>query len=278
MPNQAGADPKPRGVNFIKSRILAPSLTSTYIVNIQPPERLTFLTDRAKSLGIVNNSVNRYDYLSIPCTEASLPGSSIATNEIVDDHTGVTDRHAYRRLYDDRITLSFYVDAEKYYTIKFFESWMAAIVNEQSNQGRSNSFGSRNYNYRVNFPAYYYATAFNIIKFEKNYQSPTGELGQSIQYDFIHAFPVNLDSMPVSYESSQLLKCSVSFSYSRYWLKSLKTVNPTNQPNSNAPGIDELNNRLPTQQNSLTLYNSAGQPQSTVGIDPNRPTLGQLFE
>jgi hypothetical protein len=278
MPNQAGADPKPRGVSFIKSKILAPSLTSTYIVNIQPPENFTFLNDRTKSLGIVNNPVNRYDYLSIPCTEASLPGSSIATNEITDDHTGVTDRHAYRRLYDDRISLTFYVDSEKYYAIKFFESWMAAIVNEQSNKGKTNSFDSRNYNYRVTFPKYYYASAFNIIKFEKNYQSPTGELGQSIQYDFIHAFPISLDSMPVSYESSQLLKCSVSFSYSRYWLKNLKTSNPTSQPNPNAPGIEELNSRLPTQENSLTLYNSSGQAQSTVSIDPNRPTLGQLFE
>ena len=44
------------------------------------------------------------------CHEASLPGSSIATNEIKDDFTGVTERHAYRRLYEDRADFTFYVD------------------------------------------------------------------------------------------------------------------------------------------------------------------------
>ena len=250
-----GADPKPLGVADLKSRILKPALTSTYVVNITPPSDLNFLTVRARSLGIsADDPKERYDLLTIPCTEASLPGSSLATNEIIDDHTGVTDRHAYRRLYDDRITLTFYVDYEKYYIIKFIESWMAGIVNEQST-----NFYNGSYNYRVNFPNDYYANSFSISKFEKNYGSSTGELGNILQYDFIHAFPISIDSMPLSYDSSQLLKCSASFSYSRYFIKGAKETIPV-QKNPNAPAQPGLNSRATaadylknTNNNTLNL-------------------------
>lgn len=245
-----GADPKPLGVADLKSRILKPALTSTYVVNITPPPNLTFLTRRAKSLGInANDPKELYDLLTIPCSEASLPGSSIATNEIIDDHTGVTERHAYRRLYDDRISLTFYVDYEKYYIIKFIESWMAGIVNEDSS-----NFYNKIYNYRVNFPKDYYANAFSITKFEKNYGSSTGELGVILKYDFIQAFPISIDSMPLSYDSSQLLKCTASFSYSRYFITGAQETVPV-QPNPNAPAQPGLNSR-PTAADYLKDTNN----------------------
>jgi len=40
--------------------------------------------------------------------EANLPGSSLATIETL-DYMGVTERHAYRRLYDDTIDFTFLV-------------------------------------------------------------------------------------------------------------------------------------------------------------------------
>jgi hypothetical protein len=59
-----------------------------------------------------------------------LPGSSLATHENNSDFTGVTEKFAYRRLYDDRIDFTFYVDAENYLPIRFFESWIKFIVGE----------------------------------------------------------------------------------------------------------------------------------------------------
>ena len=41
---------------------------------------------------------------------------------------------------------------------------------------------------------------------------------QKLEYEFINAFPISITSMPVSYEASSLLKCSVSLSYIRYIL------------------------------------------------------------
>lgn len=270
----AGASPKPLGVADLKSRILKPALTSTYILNITPPANLTFLDRRAQSLGInANNSNDRYDLLSIPCAEASLPGSSIATNEITDDHTGITDRHGYRRLYDDRINLTFYVDSEKYYIIKFIESWMAGVVNEQN---VNNRFYEGNYNYRVNFPTEYYANSFSITKFEKNYASKTGELGNALQYDFIHAFPISIDSMPLSYDSSQLLRCSASFSYSRYFIVGSKETAPT-QPNPNAPGVAELSKKT-TAADYLNATNNRLLNTPTNPAYFNQESVNRVFQ
>ena len=48
-----------------------------------------------------------------------------------------------------------------------------------------------------------------VTKFEK-------DEGRPLHYSFYDAYPIAINSMPVSYESSQLLKCNVSFSYTRY--------------------------------------------------------------
>ena len=66
--------------------------------------------------------------LNLYCTEASLPGSSIATLEQTSDRTGVTERHAHRRVFDDRIDFTFYVESDKYLPISFFEAWMDYIT------------------------------------------------------------------------------------------------------------------------------------------------------
>ena len=58
--------------------------------------------------------------VSLSCSrEAALPGSSLATHEMLNDFTGVRERHAYRRQYDDTASFTFYVDVN-YDTIHFF--------------------------------------------------------------------------------------------------------------------------------------------------------------
>ena len=206
----AGTDPRVVSISEIKSKLLRPALTSNYICDFQPPTS-GFLQARIDA----QNSSKRYDKLSLACSEASLPGSSLMTNEINDDRTGVTERHAYRRQYDDRADFTFYVDLEEYYVIKLFESWIGYAVNEQYGENP----GDLTYNYRVNFPDDYSTGGKNggslsITKFERDY----GTTKRSLVYNFVKAFPISINSMPVSYESSELLKCTVSFTYSRYWI------------------------------------------------------------
>jgi hypothetical protein len=199
--NSSGA-PKPRPVKLseVKEKLLRPSLTSNFQCWFNPPEAVKKYYDA--------------ELISLLCSEASLPGSSLATNEINDDFTGVTERFAYRKQYDDRADFTFYVDygrqSGSYNLILFFEEWIRYAVNESATAEDNNYF------YRVNFPdgsTGYRSQAIYINKFERDFK------GDYLEYKFLKAYPISMMSMPVTYDSSELLKCTVSFTYTRYVLR-----------------------------------------------------------
>ena len=197
----------------------------------------TWLEEREKAgtTGIIYSNEN-IELLQLSCSDASLPGSSLITNQIDNDYSGVTERHAYRRQYDDRADFTFYVD-RNYTIIKFFEGWISYIIDEQT------SAISRNYNYRVRFPDAYQTDNLYITKFERDVN--TSNPGPSLTYKFIRAYPISINSMPVSYDASDLLKCTVSFTYSRY------IVNRTNNLK-----INERSNQIPTNYYGPAFQNN----------------------
>jgi hypothetical protein len=207
--------PKPKTLSQLKASLLRPALTSHFQCFFLPPEPVQGWISEKSGAGLGIQYRNNEEFFSLSCAEASLPGSSLATHEINNDHTGVTERHVYRRQYDDRASFTFYVDHD-YNIIYFFENWMSYIVNEQFATG----VDSESFFYRVNFPKQYKTTIF-INKFERDYS------GRILQYRFLNAYPISIDSMPVSYDSSQLLKCTVSFNYSRYVVSTDLNVRPT---------------------------------------------------
>ena len=224
---------KPYGMSAIKSKLLQPALTSHFICEFKPRSGADNFLNLRENAGFIGATYTQnQELLQLSCSEASLPGSSLATNEINNDYTGVTERHAYRRLYDDRSDFTFYVDKE-YRIIDFFENWISYVVNENDLKAQ----GTRTYSYRVNFPTTYYADALYITKFERDYT------GRPLIYKFINAYPITINSMPVSYDSSQLLKCTVSFTYSRYVISrtgqfSTETGEPsTPVPEFQGPGL-----------------------------------------
>ena len=182
----------------IKSSIIRPSLSSYFAVEIPlPPGSLG--SELQQVLGANQGTMN------LMCSETSLPGSQLATLDITNDTTGVTEKHAYRRQFDDRIDFTFYVDAEQYLPIRFFETWMRSIVNEDPEKVANNSTV-----YRTKYPNDYIADqGLKIYKFERDYTSV-------LTYEFFRSFPLSISSMPVSYDGNNLLKCSVSMSYIRY--------------------------------------------------------------
>jgi hypothetical protein len=155
-----------------------------------------------------NSLVLDQDRLHLLCCETSLPGSSLATTELKNDFSGVTERHAYRRIYQDRIDLTFYCDAEQYMPIRFFESWLKFIMNEGA------GIENQNYSYKVKYPEDYKGN-LEVTKFEKNIKQNKSVV--PLTYKFVNIFPVAITSIPVSYEASSLLKCSVSMNYTRYY-------------------------------------------------------------
>ena len=198
--------PRVARVSDIKANLLRPATTSHFEVEIPIIDALS----KWKGVG-------KQDKIQLMCSEASLPGSNLATFEINNDRTGVTEKHVHRRIFDDRIDLTFYVDAGLYQPIKFFEQWISHITNGRniSERDQDTQLMQSNYDYRIKYPDSYIADqGLKITKFEKDHQN-------LMQYEFTRVFPLAINSMPVSYEASSLLKCTVSLSYVRYIVKNL---------------------------------------------------------
>ena len=229
----------------LKASILNPALTSHFQCWFYPPSAVRSL--------LPTGEVNDDRMWSLSCAEAALPGTSLATTELTNDHTGVTERHAYRRQYDTTSSFTFYVDHD-YKIINFFEKWIGYIVNEGYDHMQADDNGvsvsnpsADNYFYRVNFPKLY-QTSIYIKKFERDYGS------RILEYKFLKAYPVSINSMPVSYDGSQVLKCTVSFNFSRYLSKTGYIVPDNNLVafNDNFANMDYVNS-------ANTVINTSGQ-------------------
>ncbi len=196
--------PKPTAVSRLKTSILNTALTTHYECWFNPPQSI---------LDLIPGANKDLDY-TLSCMEASLPGTSLATVELTNDHSGITERHVHRRQYDTTASFTFLVDRD-YKQIKFFETWIGYIVNEQDS-------ANPNYFYRVNFPRQY-QTIIQIKKFERDYKQP------ALSYEFLNAYPISINAMPVTYEAAQTLKCTVNFNFSRY-ITNATTVKPAPYP------------------------------------------------
>ena len=259
-------------IDQFKSQLGRPSLTSKYYLELAIPrsdgEFRSLLQKRGIQLAATDQS-----NLNLYCSEASLPGSSLALVDIASDRTGVTERHAHRRVFDDRIDFTFYVDGNNYLAIKFFESWID-FISGASTSG-DNQQEAETYHYRMNYVDDYSCSGLKITKFESDTYTKTGN---SLTYNFIKAFPIAINSMPVSYDSSQLLKCTVSMTYIRYTLTPTKAAASPENKKTPQPSIDnvisdsipKLNTDFSTKIFSETIQKVAGQP-----FDPNNPTTLQ---
>jgi hypothetical protein len=212
--------PRPQKMSKVVRTLLKPALTSHFQCWFYPtPGASSWMKERGFTFDTSSS-----EFISLSCADASLPGSSLITNEITSDYHGVTEKHVYRKQFDDRADFTFYVDhnsadplndnfpqeKNSYDIIWFFENWISYIADESNNAiGGKPSGNSSDYFYRTKFPKDY-QTEIYITKFERDYTNAY------LNYTFLQAFPIAINSMPVTYESSQLLKCNVSFSYTRY--------------------------------------------------------------
>ena len=250
--------PSSQKISQIKSKLLNPALTSHFMIYLGlPRDQQGFRQYMAENALVLDQ-----DRLQLSCCDASLPGSSLATTELKNDFTGATERHAYRRIYQDRIDLTFYCDAEQYMPIRFFESWMKFIMNESGSSG----VAKENYSYRVKYPDQYKGCGLEVTKFEKNINQKSSVV--PLTYKFVNVFPVAITSMPVSYDASSLLKCTVSMNYTRYFIgpggsnevssSSSLTGGPSNPFNSFTDDLG-LNLNLPKYDSETNLFDPAGQ-------------------
>lgn len=139
------------------------------------------------------------------CNSAVLPGSRLATADIIGNHMGVSEKMAHTRLFT-QIQLEFYVDNE-YNTLKFLEHWMEFIANGSTS--RVNRQSNKDYYMRMEYPHDYKCDETKIFKFDRDYN-------KEIEYKFIGLFPIDLTSTQVRYEQSEVLKATATFSFDRY--------------------------------------------------------------
>ena len=210
----AGVRPQKLTVSNIKSRLLNVAQSSLYRLTLQVPETVK---SRLPNLGSLD-----FDNVNLSCSEANLPGSSLATHDVTNDYHGVTEKMAYRRIYDDVLGLTFYVDRD-YNVITLFERWIDYISGITDPQTYKSPFT----NQRVSYPKTYKNDIF-VTKFERDHHSDESTIRKKIlEYTFVQAFPRDITAIPVSYESSQVLKCNVSFSFMRYVVEKLDVTGST---------------------------------------------------
>ena len=222
-------------VSKIKANLLNVAQSSLYRMTIPIPTTVK---------STLNLNDGDYENINLLCSEATLPGSSLTTHEVNNDYHGVTEKMAYRRMYDETIGLTFYVD-RNYKVIEMIEGWMDYITGVDNKRTYKNPYVS----YRMAYPSSYKANMF-LTKFEKDHFSRDfsktrgGSRTTSrtvLDYTFVNAFPLSLTAIPVSYDGSEVLKCNASFNFIRYVMeKSTSTVGSNLNVNSS------LVNRDPT--------------------------------
>jgi hypothetical protein len=260
--------PSVKSIADIKSALLNPATTSHFEVTIAKPPGLT---DKYLEDNRVYFTTNQ-GKLNLLCSDALLPGSTFTTHDITGDYHGSIHRHAYRRLYDDRIDLSFYVNAEDYLPIRFFETWMKYIAGEQivSSEKDRPGISGENYFYRMNYPDDYITKqGFTVTKFERSSKSNGRD---TLVYNFVNVFPIALNSMPVSYDTSSLLKCTVSLSYVRYYVTPQDpTATPKTTPDQNFNLTAEEQARINSlsYNTNLNLTSALGGQTTTGGVNFN---------
>ena len=136
------------------------------------------------------------------CNRAVLPGAAMATADIRGNYTGVVEKMAHTKVFTD-INLEFYVDSE-YKSLKFFEHWLEFIAN-----GSGEDQSRKDYYFRMEYPDDYKTSQTKIIKFDRDYN-------EEMQYNFYGMFPQQINSIPVKYEGSDILKATATFMFDRY--------------------------------------------------------------
>ncbi len=198
---------RPRKISDIKPILANVAQTSHYQVFFDGLSQ-----DLFKFLG--TKGVNKRfitENAGLLCNSASIPGSSLATEQVSGNFVGVTETFAYARIFP-QLSLQFYVDKD-YKLIKLFEHWIDYITSgSEKGQGATFNKTSLGYFYRMRYPrgdSGYKCDKTKIVKFNIDYRS-------EIEYTFFGLFPVIVNSTPVQYGNSTVLQTNITFNYERY--------------------------------------------------------------
>lgn len=198
------------------------SLTSTFAVDMKVGP---LIDNMNKKMG-TNYDKKYAETLGILAYEAVIPGSSVETGQIFGDRQGVTETYITRRIYPP-VDVSFYIQND-YKSIEFFEDWMSFASSQNLNNTSPTKFS------RLNYPNEYKCN-INVVKYERDLRpkpqklTARGDAGgindpRTYTHSLINAYPVNIISLPVSYEQTSILRTTITFNYDRYFKQTNKGV------------------------------------------------------
>ena len=213
MATDSGARIRSFRTEDLITKLMHSATTSNYHLSINLPGPVINYIEQKKKVGI--KGTNLKERINLACIDASLPGSSFATHDVKSDFMGVSEKMAYRRMYDEQMSVSMIVDPE-YKTLHFFEGWMDYIAGKEINDRGTNKDYKNFYNgFRMNYPdgdgGYRQKNVIELFKFEKDVSER-----QSIKYTMVEGFPISMDAMEISYGPTDLLRLTVNFSFVRY--------------------------------------------------------------
>ena len=255
---------QPRRISDFKPLVSNLAQTSHYQIifgGLPTPLRTYLVRKGISPLFVTENS-------GLLCYSAALPTTSLGTSLIEGNYTGISEKIAHTRIYDE-ITLEFYVDSD-YKVIKFFEGWMEFIAsgsfNNEIGDNPRVSQNNQGYFVRMQYPDNYKTNSTRIIKFDRDYD-------QQIEYKFIGMFPYYISPISVSYVSSDILKVSVGFKFDRYIAGRSNSVNEFRGDNNNND-FTQTTPPPPAPEKPRLIPRSPGSiPSGGVELTPSNQTL-----
>ena len=242
--------PSPKKISDFKPVLTTLAQTSHFEVKFSglKPKLMGHLSARGVFSSFVSSDI------TLLCHSASLPGSSYATADIVGDYMGVAESMPHTRTFTP-IDLSFYVD-RSYKAIKFFEHWME-FMHDASSASRLSDYT----HFRMQYPEEYKCNSMKIVKFDR-------DSNRYIEYNFKGLYPKTINAMPVSYDSSEILKVGVSFNYERYVCGSVDSKSINNGTSNNLQSV------LGSVGKALSGKGSLSASTQKTGTDKSSPVIG----
>tara|TARA_B100001778_G_C18586746_1_gene630236 strand:- start:825 stop:1607 length:783 start_codon:yes stop_codon:yes gene_type:complete len=235
-------------IDDLKSKFLHTAQTNQFFVAFIPPKGVVDYIKEKK--GVSWNDMG--GQISLLCSEAKLPGSSFATHDVRSDFMGVSEKMAYRRMYDESFSVSMYVDYE-YKTLHLFEGWMDYIAGKQATgRGTNNQFKNFRVGSRMNYPnsddgkSGYRANCIEVVKFDR-------DMNNNIKYTMIEGFPLSIDPVELAYGQAEIMKLTVNFSFVRYVSEPFHTVLPDTNPQKPIPEKKPEKEKLEEQPLALNF-------------------------
>jgi len=196
--------------------------------------------------------------MSLLCTQAEIPGTSYLTTQAVGHHQGIQEIFPTLRQFPP-LNLTFYVDAD-HLILEILESWMT-YINPLSSTKKLNAYG------RLNYPETY-KERLHVSKFERDTFLKGSDFGGNPRsttkvshYEFINAWPSNLQSMRISYGQSSILRCTIQLAYDRFFTQ-FSQSNAIQQAVARTDMINRRNETRAIADDSGLSYDEAQTIQS----------------